>query len=153
MKNNSRYIFSLVIIFLLLSCESGLNKIFIDKTTGCIISSECVYSHKLHRIGQVYIDVYYNDTVYDSYKIQEKYSGTGKGNICLRDISKAYIVKHWHDKAYVPCSEHQFRLRPNCKYKITNETHGDFPQCTLYMCTDSLNNLYEDFHPYESEIE
>lgn len=153
MKINSIYVLPLVIVFFLLSCEDGLNEIFIDETTGCIISSECVYSHKLHRIGRVYIDVYYNDSVYDSYMIQEKEAGMGKGNIYLRDISKAYIVNHWHGRAYLPCSDHQFILKPNCKYKITNATHGDFPQCTLYMYTDSLNNLYEDSLPYESEME
>lgn len=147
------YILLFTAFFLLLSCESGLNRISIDGETCCIVSSECTYSHKLHRIGRVYIDVYYNDSICDSYMIQEKDDGMGKGNIYLRDISKAYVVKHWHDRAYLPCSEHQFRLRPHCKYKITNATHGRFPQCTLYMYTDSHNNLYEDSHPYESEME
>lgn len=149
MKTNNLFI---VFAMLLLSCESGLNKISFDEATECIISSECTRSHKLHRIGRMYIYAYDNDSSYTSYMIEELEDNGGKGQIYLKEISSAYNIYHWHDRIYMKCNRHEF-IRPNCKYKIRNATYGHFPSCVLYLYTDSLNNIYEDAHPYRSEAE
>lgn len=134
----------MLIISCLSSCESGFNQMSFDDASDCIVSK------RHHNFKHITVWIFYNDSINDTFDIDKKEGRQGKERICLRNISNDYSI------TYVCFGKNKirkyFRVRPNCKYRVENLSYSAFLPEVLFLYTDSVNNLYEDSHPYEYEL-